>query len=69
MCGKTRNDSHKNERFREQLGVASIDDKMCPKTRWRDLKGERATIFKAKVIEEGDWNFEGKNNSDVETNG
>ena len=43
---------------------------MCPKTRWRDLKREKATIFKDKVIEgdeniflflfekEGDWKFE-----------
>ena len=33
---------------------------MCPKTRWRDLKGQRATIFKDKVIDEGEWNFEGE---------
>ena len=33
---------------------------MCPKTRWRDLKGERTTTFKDKVIEEGERNFEGE---------
>ena len=33
---------------------------MYPKTRWTDLKGERATIFKGKVIEDGDWHFEGE---------
>ena len=31
---------------------------MLTKTRWMDLKGERATIFKDKVIEKGDRNFE-----------
>ena len=34
--------------------------KMYPKTMWRDLKGERAKIFKGKVTEEGDCNFEGE---------
>ena len=33
---------------------------MCPRTRWRDLKGQRATIFKDKVIDEEEWNFERK---------
>ena len=33
---------------------------MCPKTRWRDLKGERTTIFKDEVIDEGAWNFKGE---------
>ena len=28
--------------------------KMCPKPRWRDLKGQRVTIFKDKVIGEGE---------------
>ena len=28
MCGKTRNDKIKNERFREHLGVAIIGDKI-----------------------------------------
>ena len=40
-----------------------VVNKMCPKIRWRrwrDLKGERATLFKGKVIEEGDWKFEGE---------
>ena len=33
---------------------------MCTKTSWRDLKGERATLFKDKVIDKGEWNFEGE---------
>ena len=36
-----------------------VVNKMCPQTRCRYLNGERATIFKDKVIE-GEWNFEGK---------
>ena len=30
------------------------------KIRWRDLKGKTTTIFKKKVIEEGDWSIEGE---------
>ena len=33
---------------------------MCPKTKWRNLKGKQATIFKDKVIKQGGWNFEGE---------
>ena len=33
---------------------------LCPKTRWRDLKGERRTIFKDKIIDEAERNFEAK---------
>ena len=33
---------------------------MCPKIRWRDLKAKRATMFKDKVIEEGERNFKGE---------
>jgi hypothetical protein len=29
-----------------------VVNKMYPKTRWRDLKGKRATIFTGKVIED-----------------
>ena len=35
-----------------------VVNKMCPKTKWRNLKGERPTIFKGKAIVEGDWDFE-----------
>ena len=37
-----------------------VVNKMCPKTRWRDLKRERTTLFKDKVIDEGAWGFEGE---------
>lgn len=40
-----------------QRGVVK---KVYPKIRWRDLKGERTIIYKGKVIEDGDWNFEGE---------
>ena len=33
---------------------------MYSKTRWRDLKSERAMIFKDKVIKEREWNFQGE---------
>ena len=37
-----------------------VVNKMCPKIRWRDLKVERMIIFKDKVIDEGERNFEGE---------
>ena len=39
---------------------SGVINKMFLKRRWRDLKGVRATIFKDKVIDEGERNFEGE---------
>ena len=46
-----------------------VVNKMCSKTRWRDLKGERGTIFKDKVIADGEWNFKGETTTVLESNG
>ena len=40
---------------------SGVINKMFLKRRWRDLKGVRATIFKDKVIDAGEWNFEAEN--------